>query len=148
MLPVGRRGAPLLLEALERLADVRPVLEQDDVTVAGAGGHGLASAYYLARDHGMTNVAVLERGYIGGGNTGRNTTIIRSNYLQDPSAAIYDKALKLDPGELTARLTRNVRKEFYYLKRHMNPGAAAAHSGSSAKFAPRGARSPGRRARR
>jgi sarcosine oxidase subunit beta len=52
-----------------------------DVVIIGAGGHGLASAYYLARDHGIRNVAVLEKGYIGGGNTGRNTTIIRSNYL-------------------------------------------------------------------
>ena len=52
-----------------------------DVVIIGGGGHGLASAYYLARDHGITNVAVLEKGYIGGGNTGRNTTIIRSNYL-------------------------------------------------------------------
>ena len=52
-----------------------------DVVVIGAGGHGLACAYYLARDHGINNVAVLEKGYIGGGNTGRNTTIIRSNYL-------------------------------------------------------------------
>ena len=52
-----------------------------DAVIIGAGGHGLASAYYLARDHGMRNVAVLEKGYIGGGNTGRNTTIIRSNYL-------------------------------------------------------------------
>ena len=63
-----------------------------DAVVVGGGGHGLATAYYLARNHGLTNVAVLEKGWIGGGNTGRNTTIIRSNYLQDPSAAIYEKA--------------------------------------------------------
>lgn len=66
-----------------------------DVIVVGAGGHGLATAYYLGKNHGITNVAVIEKGWLGGGNTGRNTTIIRSNYLQDPSAAIYDKALKL-----------------------------------------------------
>ncbi|MDD8022754.1 MAG: sarcosine oxidase subunit beta family protein [Paracoccaceae bacterium] len=66
-----------------------------DVIVVGAGGHGLATAYYLGKVHGITNVAVIEKGWLGGGNTGRNTTIIRSNYLQDPSAAIYDKALKL-----------------------------------------------------
>ncbi|MFD1882249.1 sarcosine oxidase subunit beta family protein [Paracoccus pacificus] len=65
------------------------------VVIVGAGGHGLATAYYLGRNHGITDVAILEKGWLGGGNTGRNTTIIRSNYLQDPSAAIYDKALKL-----------------------------------------------------
>jgi sarcosine oxidase, subunit beta len=63
-----------------------------DVVIVGAGGHGLATAYYLGKNHGITNVAVLEKGWLGGGNTGRNTTIIRSNYLQDPSAAIYEAA--------------------------------------------------------
>ena len=63
-----------------------------DVVIIGAGGHGLATAYYLGRNHGITNVAVIEKGWLGGGNTGRNTTIIRSNYLQDASAAIYEKA--------------------------------------------------------
>jgi sarcosine oxidase subunit beta len=63
-----------------------------DVVIIGAGGHGLATAYYLAKNHGITNVAVLEKGWLGGGNTGRNTTIIRSNYLQPASAAIYKKA--------------------------------------------------------
>jgi sarcosine oxidase subunit beta len=66
-----------------------------DVIIVGAGGHGLATAYYLGKNYGITNVAIIEKGWLGGGNTGRNTTIIRSNYLQDPSAAIYDKALKL-----------------------------------------------------
>ncbi|MEM9972754.1 MAG: sarcosine oxidase subunit beta family protein [Pseudomonadota bacterium] len=66
-----------------------------DVIIVGAGGHGLATAYYLGKNHGITNVAVLEKGWLGGGNTGRNTTIIRSNYLQDPSAAIYEKARSL-----------------------------------------------------
>ena len=65
------------------------------VIVVGAGGHGLATAYYLGKNFGITNVAVLEKGWLGGGNTGRNTTIIRSNYLQDPSAAIYNKSLQL-----------------------------------------------------
>ena len=65
------------------------------VVIVGAGGHGLATAYYLGKNFGITDVAVIEKGWLGGGNTGRNTTIIRSNYLQDPSAAIYDKALKL-----------------------------------------------------
>jgi sarcosine oxidase subunit beta len=66
-----------------------------DVIIVGAGGHGLATAYYLAKEHGITNVAVLEKGWLGGGNTGRNTTIIRSNYLYDESAGMYDHALKL-----------------------------------------------------
>jgi sarcosine oxidase subunit beta len=66
-----------------------------DVLIIGGGGHGLATAYYLARQHGLTNIAVLERGWIGGGNTGRNTTVIRSNYLFPESAALYDHALVL-----------------------------------------------------
>lgn len=66
-----------------------------DVVIIGAGGHGLASAYYLGRDHGITNVAVLEKGYIGGGNTGRNTTIIRSNYLTPEGVKFYDESVKL-----------------------------------------------------
>ena len=63
-----------------------------EVVIIGAGGHGLATAYYLAKNHGITNAAVLEKGWLGGGNTGRNTTIIRSNYLQPASAAVYKKA--------------------------------------------------------
>ena len=69
-----------------------------DVIIVGAGGHGLGAAYYLAREHGITNVAVVEKGWLGGGNTARNTTIIRSNYLYDESAALYDHALKLWEG--------------------------------------------------
>ncbi|WP_088561577.1 sarcosine oxidase subunit beta family protein [Arboricoccus pini] len=69
-----------------------------DVVIIGGGGHGLATAYYLAKVHGITNVAVLERGPIGLGNTGRNTTIVRSNYLWDESAALYEKALSLWEG--------------------------------------------------
>ena len=66
-----------------------------DAVIVGAGGHGLATAYYLGKNFGLTNVAIIEKGWLGGGNTGRNTTIIRSNYLQDPSAAIYEKARSL-----------------------------------------------------
>ena len=66
-----------------------------DVVIVGGGGHGLATAYYLAKNHGLTNVAVLERGWIGGGNTGRNTTIVRSNYLYPESARLYDFSLQL-----------------------------------------------------
>jgi len=66
-----------------------------DVIIVGAGGHGLATAYYLAAEHNIRNIAVLDKGWLGGGNTGRNTTIIRSNYLWDESAAIYEHSVKL-----------------------------------------------------
>jgi sarcosine oxidase subunit beta len=66
-----------------------------DVVVIGAGGHGLATAYYLAANHGITDVCVVDKGWLGGGNMARNTTIIRSNYLWDESAAIYEHSLKL-----------------------------------------------------
>jgi len=69
-----------------------------DVVIVGGGGHGLATAYYLAKNHGIKNVAVLERGWLAGGNVARNTTIIRSNYLWDESAAIYEHSLKLWEG--------------------------------------------------
>ncbi|MDO5053259.1 MAG: sarcosine oxidase subunit beta family protein [Pseudoclavibacter sp.] len=69
-----------------------------EVVIVGGGGHGLATAYYLAARHGITNVAVLERGWLAGGNMARNTAIIRSNYLWDESAAIYEHAMKLWEG--------------------------------------------------
>ena len=78
-----------------------------EVVIVGGGGHGLATAYYLAREHGIRDVAVLEKGWLGGGNTGRNTTIIRSNYLHDESAALYDHALHLWAG-LSRELNFNV----------------------------------------
>ena len=78
-----------------------------DAIIVGGGGHGLATAYYLAKQHGMDNIAVLEKGWIGGGNTGRNTTIVRSNYLNPESAAIYDHALNLWEG-LSRELNFNV----------------------------------------
>ncbi|MDG1311998.1 MAG: sarcosine oxidase subunit beta family protein [Porticoccaceae bacterium] len=78
-----------------------------DVIVVGGGGHGLATAYYLAKVHGITNVAVIEKGYLGGGNTARNTTIIRSNYLWDEAAQLYDLSLKLWEG-LSQELNYNV----------------------------------------
>jgi len=69
-----------------------------DFVIVGAGGHGLATAYYLAKAHGARNVAVIEKGYLGGGNTARNTTIVRSNYLWDEAALLYEHSLKLWEG--------------------------------------------------
>ena len=92
-----------LTAASEAIASLQPITWHEprdtyDVVIIGGGGHGLATAYYLAKRHGITDVAVLERGWLGGGNMGRNTTIIRSNYLWDESAAIYEHALKLWEG--------------------------------------------------
>ncbi|MFZ0497532.1 MAG: sarcosine oxidase subunit beta family protein [Steroidobacteraceae bacterium] len=87
-----------------RKAEPKPAY---DAIIVGGGGHGLGAAYYLAKEHGLRNVAVLEKGWIGGGNTGRNTTIIRSNYLRDESAALYDHALKMWEG-LSQDLNYNV----------------------------------------
>ena len=78
-----------------------------DAIIVGGGGHGLGTAYYLAAEHGLTNTAVVEKGWVGGGNTGRTTTIIRSNYLFDESAALYDHSLKLWE-ELSQVLNYNV----------------------------------------
>src|SRR5438552_16048985 len=66
-----------------------------DALIVGGGGHGLGAAYYLASEHRLTNIAVLEPGWIGGGNTGRNTTIIRANYLRVESTALYEHALNI-----------------------------------------------------
>ncbi len=85
-----------------------------DVVIIGAGGHGLACAYYLARDHGINNIAVLEKGYIGGGNTGRNTTIIRSTYLTPEGVRFYDASLSLFR-DLSAELEINL---FYSERGH------------------------------
>lgn len=81
--------------------------KQYDAIIIGGGGHGLGTAYYLAKEHGITNVAVLEKGWIGGGNTGRNTTIVRSNYLWDEAAHLYEKSMKLWEG-LSQELNYNV----------------------------------------
>ena len=78
-----------------------------EVIIIGGGGHGLATAYYLAKVHGIRNIAVLEKGWLGGGNTGRNTTIIRSNYLLPANAHLYEHSLKLWEG-LTQELDYNV----------------------------------------
>lgn len=96
-----------------------------DAVIIGGGGHGLAAAYYLARDHGMCNVAVLERGYIGGGNTGRNTTIIRSNYLTPEGVKFYDESVRLWQ-DLSEDFDLNL---FYSTRRHFT----LAHSDSAVR---------------
>jgi len=78
-----------------------------DAIIIGAGGHGLGTAYYLAKEHGMRNIAVLEKGWLGGGNTGRNTTIIRSNYLWEESQGLYEHSVKLWEN-LSSELNYNV----------------------------------------
>ena len=85
-----------------------------DVVIIGGGGHGLAAAYYLAKDHGISNVAVLEKGYIGGGNTGRNTAIVRSNYLTPEGVNFYDASVKIYEG-LSEELDLNL---FYSTRGH------------------------------
>ncbi|HLW25665.1 MAG TPA: sarcosine oxidase subunit beta family protein [Steroidobacteraceae bacterium] len=87
-----------------RAADPKPSY---DVIVIGGGGHGLATAYYLARNHGIHNVAVLERGYLGSGNVGRNTTLVRSNYLMDGNTQFFEHSLKLWEG-LSHELNYNI----------------------------------------
>ena len=85
-----------------------------DVVIIGGGGHGLAAAYYLGKDHGINNVAVLEKGYIGGGNTGRNTAIVRSNYLTPEGVNFYDASVKIYEG-LSEELDLNL---FYSTRGH------------------------------
>ena len=72
--------------------------EEYDAIIIGGGGHGLSTAYYLAKEHGWTNVAVLEKGYLGGGNVGRNTTIVRANYFLPGNSEFYSHSLKLWEG--------------------------------------------------
>src|SRR5438045_9248414 len=79
---------PRMFRQPERLKD------HYDAVIIGGGGHGLATAYHLAKDHGFTDVAVLEKGYLGGGNTGRNTAIVRPNYLTEAGVQFYDQGVK------------------------------------------------------
>lgn len=92
-----------------------PLLKDEyDVIIIGAGGHGLATAYYLAKDFGVTNVAVLERGWLGGGNVARNTVTVRSNYMRDQSVPFYVKSVELYEG-----LTKNLNFNMMHSKRTM-----------------------------
>lgn len=91
-----------------------PLKEVYDVVIIGAGGHGLAAAYYLAKNHGVTNVAVLEKGWLGGGNVARNTVTIRSNYMRDESIPFYVKTVSLYDG-----LTKDLNYNLMYSKRSM-----------------------------
>ncbi len=86
--------------------DPAPKAEYDAIIIGG-GGHGLSTAYYLAKNHGMTNIAVLEKGYLGSGNIGRNTTIVRANYILPGNSEFYSHSLKLWEG-LEAELNYNV----------------------------------------
>jgi len=92
--------------------DLKPAY---DAVIVGAGGHGLAAAYYLARDWGITNVAVLDKGYLAGGNTARNTAIIRSNYLTPEGVRFYDESVRLYQGlseEFDYNILYSVRGHF------------------------------------
>jgi len=91
-----------------------PLKDRYDVIIIGAGGHGLATAYYLAKNHGITNVAVLEKGWLGGGNVARNTVTIRSNYMRDESIPFYVKTVSLYDG-----LTKDLNYNLMYSKRSM-----------------------------
>ena len=94
----------LLVNALTGNRDWKPAWRKPepkphyDVIIVGGGGHGLATAYYLAKEHGITNVAVLEKGWLGSGNVGRNTTIVRSNYLLPGNIPFYEHSMKLWEG--------------------------------------------------
>ncbi|MEO0372722.1 MAG: sarcosine oxidase subunit beta family protein [Pseudomonadota bacterium] len=100
-----------------------------DAVIIGGGGHGLATAYYLAKNHGLTRVAVLEKGWLGGGNTGRNTTVIRSNYFYPESADLYDMSVRLYEG-----LSREINYNIMFSQRGM---IVTAHSEPEMEMAAR-----------
>lgn len=99
-MPLGllRYGLSRRYPAQRFFPEPKPLKQRYEVVIIGGGGHGLAAAYYLARDHGVTDVAVLERGWLAGGNTARNTTILRSNYLTPEGVRFYDESLRLFAG--------------------------------------------------
>lgn len=109
---ITRRRSVELPEHPDFLWEHKDPKKSYDAIIIGGGGHGLATAYYLAKLHGMTNIAVLEKGWLGGGNMARNTTIIRSNYLWDESEGIYEHSLKLWEG-----LQEDVGYEMFFSQR-------------------------------
>ena len=102
---------------------------ESNLIIIGGGGHGLATAYYLAKNHGIRNVAVIEKGWLGGGNTGRNTTVIRSNYFYPESVALYDLSLKL-----YKKLSRELNYNIMFSQRGM---AVLCHSEPEMEMAAR-----------
>jgi sarcosine oxidase subunit beta len=96
--------------ATRHFTAVKPLKKHYDVVIIGAGGHGAAIAYYLARYHGITNVALLDKAYLGGGNTARNTAVIRSNYLTEEGVAFYRESVRLFR-ELSNELDYNIMME-------------------------------------
>ncbi|MCE9590933.1 MAG: FAD-dependent oxidoreductase [Planctomycetes bacterium] len=113
----GKYAEPRMFRTPEKMRDTY------DLVIIGAGGHGLAAAYHLAKDYGMTNIAVLDKGYIGGGNTGRNTAIVRSNYLTPEGVEFYKESVRLF-SQLSTELDLNL---FYTERGHFT----LAHSDAS-----------------
>src|SRR5258707_6646476 len=102
-----RGGRNVTPASLPRLWRSHPMEDHYDVVIIGGGAHGLACAYYLAKEHGITDVAVMEKKYIGHGGSGRNTTIIRSNYLTPEGVRFYNQSVKLYE-QMSAELDFNV----------------------------------------
>src|SRR3954463_7039142 len=102
----GKYPEPRMFRSPEKLRD------EYDIVIIGGGGHGLGAGFYLAKEHGIHNVAVLEKGYIGGGGTGRNTAIVRSNYLTPEGVKFYDASVNLFKD-----LSRDLNLNLFYSER-------------------------------